>query len=158
MEGAAFPLDDPIYLGRATEQLSMLIEEQCAAVFQANGLIIPVKSCSLMAVLAERSSATAADLARALETSHQLILQKIPKLMKLGLIIADQDPLDARKKTFSVTPAGADQLARFAVCRMQIRHAYAGLFAEIGDVFGSTSRAISALGRQSISDRIPSGD
>ena len=57
------PLDDPVFLGRTVERLSTLIETQSEVIFKEHGVIIPVKSCSLMIQLARLEHATAADLA-----------------------------------------------------------------------------------------------
>ena len=148
----AAELDDPVFLGRAVERLSALIEEQSATVFQAHGVTIPVKSCSLVSVLAVRGAATAAELARSLDTSHQLVLQKIPKLLKLGLIETRQDE-DARKRTFVLTAEGTRQYGRFQRGSTAIRSAYSELFAEIGDVFDLASRATEVLQKRTLAER-----
>lgn len=148
------PLDDPFFLGRTVERLSTLIETQCEVIFKQHGVIIPVKSCSLMTQLARLEHATAADLARALNVSHQLVLQKLPKLMRLRLITATQDLEDARKKSFSLTAKGKTQIEIFLRCRELIKPAYAGLFDEVGDLFSLTNRFIGALEEKPLSKRI----
>jgi DNA-binding MarR family transcriptional regulator len=147
-------LDDPVFLGRAVERLSMLIEEQSAIVLRAYDVIIPVKSCSLVAVLGAHGTATAAELARSLDVSHQLVLQKIPKLLKLGLIKTEQDQDDARKRRFSLTAVGVDQSRRFQFSRAMIRAAYVELFGEVGDLFDLTSRTAVALQQRPLADRV----
>lgn len=148
----AVELNDPVFLGRAVERLSSLIEDQSATVLQAHGVTIPVKSCSLVSVLAVHGAATAAELARSLDISHQLVLQKIPKLLKLGLIETRQDE-DARKRMFALTAEGMSQYRRFRTSSATIRRAYSELFAEIGDVFDLASKATQALQRQSLAER-----
>ncbi|MEP6784756.1 MAG: MarR family transcriptional regulator [Sphingomonadales bacterium] len=151
---APLALDSHIFLGRAAEQLSSLIEEQSEFVFRKNGIVIPVKSCSLITVLADLGSATASDIARTLKVSHQLVLQKLPKLLKLGLVEEGEDPQDGRKRTFSLTADGMIQLKRFQACCDLILGAYDELFAEVGDIFHLTSKAIAALGERTIDQRI----
>ena len=73
------------FLGRLSEQLSELIEQQSAEVFKRAGLVIPVKSSSLMGAIALLGPVSVADLGRALDRSHQLIQQKIPKLATLRI-------------------------------------------------------------------------
>jgi len=148
------PLDDPVFLGRTVERLSTLIETQCEAIFKEHGVLIPVKSCSLMTQLARLEHATAAELARALNVSHQLVLQKLPKLLKLRLITATQDLEDARKKSFSLTEAGQKQIELFLNCRDLIKQAYVALFDEVGDLFGMTNRFIGALEEKPLGERI----
>lgn len=147
-------LDDPIFLGRAVERLSDMIEQQCEVVFRMHGVTIPVKSCSLIAVLAQLGTGTAADLSRQLDVSHQLILQKVPKLVKLGLMTSAQDQDDARKRTFSLTAEGGRQLEQFQHCRALILEAYGELFAEVGDLFDTITKASSALRHRSLHERI----
>ena len=147
-------LDDPIFLGRAVERLSDLIAEQCEAILRDHGVTIPVKSCSLVSVLAQLGTGTAADLSRQLGVSHQLVLQKIPKLAKLGLVTSARDRDDARKRAFSLTAQGRHQLEQFQHCRTLILQAYDGLFAEVGNLTDAILQATSALHRQPLGDRI----
>lgn len=147
-------LDDPIFLGRAVERLSNMIEEQCEVIFRMHGVTIPVKSCSLISVLAQLNTGTAAELSRHMDVSHQLVLQKIPKLVKLGLISSALDREDARKRAFSLTAEGHRQLKRFQHCRSLILEAYGELFAEIGDLISVISKASSALRHRSLKERI----
>lgn len=146
-------LDDPVFLGRSVERLSTLIEEQSGVVLRSYDVTIPVKSCSLVAVLEARGAATAAELAKNLDVSHQLVLQKIPKLLKLGLIKSEQDQEDGRKRTFSLTAEGVSQIKQFRRSRTAIRAAYVDLFAEVGDLFDLTLRTEVALRQRSIGER-----
>lgn len=153
-DGPKLTLDDPIFLGRAAERLSALIEEQSRAVFYRYGVTIPVKSCSLMAVLAQTGTATASELAAALEVSHQLVLQKVPKLLQLGLITSTPDENDARKKTFAMTPEGKAQLRRFEQCRRAIQSAYDEILREVGDLFGLLSSFTASLSEKPLEMRV----
>tara|TARA_R110001599_G_scaffold261690_1_gene462105 strand:+ start:1955 stop:2440 length:486 start_codon:yes stop_codon:yes gene_type:complete len=148
--------DDILFLGRAIERLSVLIAEQSEEVFGNMGIVIPVRSCSLIQVLAELKMATASDLARELGQSHQLIMQKIPKLLRLGLIAFQPDKDDARKKIYYLTADGAEQLAKFEQCGAEIRRAYEHLFAEVGDVHAVVARTTNALNNKAIGQRIKS--
>ena len=88
-------LDDISFLGRLSEALSQRIEEQTRPLFGEAGIIVPVRSCSLLTALRTAGEASAADLARALGQSHQLVVQKCPALLRLGLITQHADPSDA---------------------------------------------------------------
>lgn len=151
-------IDDIVFLGRAVERLSVLIAEQSEAVFDEMGIIIPVRSCSLMAVLAQMKIATASDLARELEQSHQLVLQKIPKLIRLNLVSFEQDKDDARKKLFMLTPEGRGQLEKFDQCRLVLREAYEELFSEIGNVQETIARTTDALHARPLDRRVKTGN
>lgn len=147
-------LDDGVFLGRAVERLSVLIADQSKAVFDATGLIIPVRSCSLMTVLAKLGTASASDLARELGHSHQLVMQKIPKLIRLGLIEHSNDEDDARRRVFHLTAEGVRQLAIFERCAKLIVTAYEGLFEEVGDIRRFVDHAVAALNDKPLDKRI----
>ncbi len=147
-------IDDDVFLGRAVERLSVLIADQSQTVFDAMGVVIPVRSCSLMTLLAVRGAASASDLARELGHSHQLVMQKIPKLLRLGLIRHRNDDSDARRKVFELTNEGVVQLAKFEQCAALIRTAYDGLFAEVGDIRQFVDRAVDALNEKPLGKRI----
>lgn len=149
-------IDDVVFLGRAVERLSVLIADQSQTVFDRMGIVIPVRSCSLMTVLARHGPATASDLARALGHSHQLVMQKIPKLLRLGLIEHRADRDDARRRVFHLTDDGADQVARFDRSTALLRAAYDGLFAEVGDVRHCVDRTMDALTATPLDTRIES--
>lgn len=149
-------IDDAVFLGRAVERLSVLIAEQSKIVFDTMGIVIPVRSCSLMIVLATLGTASASDLARELGHSHQLVMQKIPKLLGLGLIRHRSDDNDARRRILTLTDEGLAQLAKFEQCTVLIQAAYAGLFAEVGDVRKFVDRAADALNERPLDQRIHS--
>lgn len=146
-------IDDIVFLGRAVERLSMLIAEQSKTIFDERGIVIPVRSCSLLTVLSNLGMASAADLARELGHSHQLVMQKIPKLIRLGLIRDGNDENDGRRRIFRLTDAGANQLVKFEQCRVIIRAAYEGLFAEVGDVMDLVARTTDALNERPLDKR-----
>lgn len=151
-------IDDAVFLGRAVERLSILIAEQSQIVFDRMGIVIPVRSCSLMIHLAALGPASASDLARKLGHSHQLVMQKIPKLISLGLIDHRNDDDDARRRLFELTDKGVTQLAKFEQCTSLILAAYDGLFAEVGDVREFVDRAVNALSERPIDERIAALD
>ena len=147
-------LDDISFLGRLSEALSHRIEEQTRALFDEAGIVVPVRSVSLLTALGAAGEASAADLARTLGQSHQLIVQKLPALTRLGLIAERGDPDDARRKLFRLTGEGRGQLAALDACRARIAQAYRGLSEEVGDVHGTIVAALEALGARPLSERI----
>ncbi|MBA4752722.1 MAG: winged helix-turn-helix transcriptional regulator [Sphingopyxis sp.] len=147
-------LDDITYLGRLSEALSDRIEEQTRPLFDDAGITVPVRSCSLLTALGAAGEASAADLARALGQSHQLVVQKCPALLRLGLITQHADPTDARRKIFRLTDAGRDQLARIDAYSVRISEVYRALFEEVGDVHSAILKALTALADKPLSERI----
>jgi DNA-binding MarR family transcriptional regulator len=150
----ASELDDISFLGRLSEALSNRIEEQTRDLVDDAGITVPVRSCSLLTELGEAGEASAAELARALGQSHQLVVQKCPALLRLGLVTQHADPADARRKMFRLTAEGRDQLARITAYRSKIGAAYRQLAAEAGDVHGAILRTLDALATRPLRDRL----
>ncbi|PQZ83142.1 MULTISPECIES: MarR family winged helix-turn-helix transcriptional regulator [unclassified Brevundimonas] len=142
------------YLGRVSEQLSELIEQQSAEVFKRAGLIIPVKSSSLMAAIATLGPVSVADLGRALDRSHQLIQQKVPKLVALGLVTRQPDPADQRVNLIAITDRGREQLALLDSLDGEFERAYAEMEQDAGPVFDTIKRAILSLQARTLVERI----
>lgn len=145
---------DRTFLGRLTEQLSELIEQQSAEVFKRAGIVIPVKSSSLLDAIATLGPVSVADLVRALNRSHQLIQQKIPKLLALGLVTRQPDPDDQRVVLITITDAGREQLALLRGLNASFEHAYAGMEQDAGPVFDNIKRAITSLKDRPLIDRM----
>ena len=147
-------LDDISFLGRLSEALSQRIEEQTRPLFDDAGITVPVRSCSLLTALDAAGEASAAELARALGQSHQLVVQKCPALLRLGVITQHPDPADARRKILRLTDAGRDQLRRIDGYSAKISDVYRTLFEEVGDVHGAILRALNALADKPLAERI----
>lgn len=147
-------LDDITFLGRLSEALSTRIEEQTRPLFDDAGITVPVRSCSLLTALGEAGEASAAELARTLGQSHQLVVQKCPALLRLGLVTQHADPADARRKIFRLTEAGHDQLRRIDAYSVRIGEVYRSLFEEVGDAHGAILRTLKALEKRPLRERI----
>lgn len=145
---------DRTFLGRLSEQLSELIEQQSAEVFKRAGIVIPVKSSSLLGAVATLGPVSVADLVRALDRSHQLIQQKMPKLMALDLVSRRPDPNDQRVNLIEITDRGREQLALLDRLTPEFERAYAEMEEEAGPVFDTIGRAIRSLKTRALSDRM----
>jgi DNA-binding MarR family transcriptional regulator len=107
----------------------------------------------LLTALGAAHEASAAELARTLGQSHQLVVQKCPALLRLGLVTQHADPGDARRKMFRLTDAGRDQLDRIDAYSARIEAIYRTLFEEVGDVHGVILKALNALAEKPLSER-----
>lgn len=145
---------DRTFLGRLSEQLSELIEQQSAEVFKRAGIVIPVKSSSLLSTIATLGPVSVADLVRALDRSHQLIQQKMPKLLALDLVSRRPDPNDQRVNLIEITDRGREQLAMLDRLTPEFERAYAEMEEEAGPVFDTIGRAIRSLKTCALSDRM----
>jgi len=142
------------FLGRLSEQLSDLIEQQSAQVFKRAGLVLPVKSASLLSAIATLGPVSVSDLVRALNRSHQLIQQKMPKLVTLDLVTRRPDPADQRAILVEITEKGREQLALLDRLAPEFERAYAEIEADAGPVFDAIDRAIQALKSRPLIERI----
>ena len=150
---ASTDLDDISFLGRLSEALSQRIEEQTRPLFDDAGITVPVRSCSLLTALEAAGEATAAELARALGQSHQLVVQKCPALLRLGVITQHADPADARRKIFRLTAEGHRQQGLIEAYSARISEVYRELFDEVGDVHGVIRAALDALAQKPLRER-----
>lgn len=97
------------FIGKQADDLSNLIREQVKPIYESLGIVVPVKSCSVIHYLNKFDDLSVTDLAKHLKQSHQLIKQKLPKLHKLGLITTRSDENDKRRTTYHLTVAGKHQ-------------------------------------------------
>jgi DNA-binding MarR family transcriptional regulator len=145
---------DRTFLGRLSEQLSELIEQQSAEVFSRAGIVIPVKSSSLLGAIAMLGPVSVAELVRALDRSHQLIQQKMPKLLALGLVSRRPNPDDQRVILIEITDKGREQLALLDELSPKFDRAYAEIEETAGPVFDAIKCAVAALKSRPLIDRI----
>ena len=97
------------FIGKQAEDLSQLIREQIKPIYESLGIVVPVKSCSIVHYLSKCTEMSVTDLAKKLKQSHQLVKQKLPKLEMLGLIESQSDENDKRRTTYYLTAAGLEQ-------------------------------------------------
>lgn len=146
--------DDVSFLGKNSQDLGNLIGIQMKSVFEAEKIVIPVKSCSIVFMLGHFKEASVVELALSLEQSHQLVKQKVPKLIDLGLIGQKDDPNDGRRKVFFLTGKGRSQLKKFQAFREIASQLVGDLSKEIeSSLFQVISEAISALNKKELLQR-----
>lgn len=138
-------------LGKRAEDLSNLIEQQTQPIFDSLGIIVPIKSCSTLLTLLELEQASLVDIAKQLGQSHQLVKQKLPKLMKLGLIQQHSDKEDKRRTLYSLTNKGKQQSKKIKEYLKQSAALVDSISEEIGvDIFEAIDKAAGALQGKSL--------
>ncbi|MCW8856187.1 MAG: winged helix DNA-binding protein [Kangiella sp.] len=141
-------------LGKRAEDLSNLIEQQTQPIFDSLGIIVPIKSCSTLLSLIELEQASLAELARKLEQSHQLVKQKLPKLIKLGLIQQQPDKEDKRRTLYSLTSEGKEQSQKIKEYLKQSEVLVDSISKDIGvDIFSAIDQAINSMKDRSLWER-----
>jgi DNA-binding MarR family transcriptional regulator len=153
---AAHPLRGA-FVANSFVQLSDLIATQGEAMLRDADLDVPSRAVSILLMIGERGEMSAADIAGLLQQPHQLVTQRADLLVDLGLVERRSDPRDGRRKILVLTDKGADQFKRLAVRLARVADVFAALFTEIDcDLAAMTSRAIAALNRSPILERINS--
>lgn len=141
-------------LGKRAEDLSNLIEQQTQPIFDSLGIIVPIKSCSTLLSLIELEQGSLAELARKLEQSHQLVKQKLPKLIKLGLIQQQPDKEDKRRTLYSLTSEGKEQSQKIKEYLKQSEVLVDSISKDIGvDIFNAIDQAINSMKNKSLWER-----
>lgn len=122
------------FIGKQAEDLSNLIRDQIKPVYESLGIIVPVKSCSIVHYLNEYNHLSLTELAKHLNQSHQLVKQKLPKLIKLGIITQQDDKNDKRRSTYQLTNKGRQQA--LLLLNNSLTNVYQHLSVEIGADIG----------------------
>jgi len=118
------------FIGKQADDLSNLIREQLKPIYESLGIVVPVKSCSVIHYLNKYDNLSVTDLAKHLNQSHQLIKQKLPKLQQLGLITTQSDKNDKRRTTYHLTVTGRYQA--HLLSENSLKSVYEHLSDEIG--------------------------
>jgi DNA-binding MarR family transcriptional regulator len=140
------------FIGKQSDDLSNLIREQIKPIYESLGIVVPVKSCSVIHYLNKFDDLSVTDLAKHLKQSHQLVKQKLPKLQTLGLIEQRDDDNDKRRSTYHLTPAGKDQAERLN--KNSLISVYQNLSDEIGaDLHKVLNKAITGLKQKDLLTR-----
>jgi DNA-binding MarR family transcriptional regulator len=138
------PNNSKSFIGKQADDLSNLIREQIKPIYESLGIVVPVKSCSVIHYLNQFDDLSVTDLAKHLKQSHQLVKQKLPKLQNLGLIEQRDDDNDKRRSTYHLTTAGKDQAEKLD--KNSLISVYQHLSDEIGaDLHKVLNKAITGL-------------
>jgi DNA-binding MarR family transcriptional regulator len=143
------------FVANTLERLAGLIMAQGDALLRDAGLDFPSRAASTLLLLSERARVSAADLAKALEQPHQLVTQRVDLLIELGIVSRAGDPGDARRRILVLTAKGKRQFKALQAQLALADAAFAELSSEIGcDLADASRRAIAALGRSSVLERV----
>ena len=144
-----------MFLGKKADDLSHLISKQSKSIFDKIGIIIPVKSTSLVICLDNKQKLSVVEIANELGQSRQLIIQKIPKLEQLGLIKPETVADDKRRKLYVLTDTGQEQVKKILKIQNDITMIYENLFDEINvNLFDAIDKTIKALNSKNLDQRL----
>lgn len=140
------------FIGKLADDLGNLIYVQIKPVYESLGIEVPVKSCSIIHALDQTGGASLVDLAKALKQSHQLVKQKLPKLLKMNLIVVNKDPDDKRRLIYTLTEKGQAQAELLNANPLE--KVYADLSREVDtDLYAVLDAAITGLKNKDLLSR-----
>jgi len=132
------------FIGKLADDLGTLISVQIKPIYDSLGIIVPVKSCSIIHCLNQYGQSSLADLSKSLNQSHQLVKQKLPKLLKLHLISVEKDYDDKRRMLYQLTELGAFQAK--LLNENSLEKVYQNLSLEVNaDLYAVLTAAINGL-------------
>ncbi|MFS1525252.1 MarR family winged helix-turn-helix transcriptional regulator [Microbulbifer sp. 2304DJ12-6] len=143
------------FLASMAERLRDLICEDGSKLLKAKGVTAPVTDVSFMLFLSENEPSFTADIARALNFSHQRVASRILVLEKLKLVTCVSDRQDQRRKRVTLTKKGrAEVLAQEEIYK-NVALAFEDLFEEIGDdLMDRLQLTLETLKQESLSERV----
>ncbi len=102
---------DSAFLAHFSRRLSDLIIDQGTKLLESHGITTPTAAVSTIYFLKEKEkekeNVTVADLAKALDVTHQMATQRANTLESVGLILRQPNPQDKRAKTLHLTELGS---------------------------------------------------
>ncbi|MBQ4837823.1 MULTISPECIES: MarR family winged helix-turn-helix transcriptional regulator [Pseudoalteromonas] len=103
---------DNAFLAHFCRRLSDLIIEQGAKVTESYGITTPSTAISSIYFIEQNHGVTVAELASALEVTHQMATQRINTLESLDLIYRKPNPQDKRAKMIHLTELGKQEAVK----------------------------------------------
>lgn len=145
---------DNAYLGKRLQDLLTLAHSQMKEVYEAHGLVIPVEGSSTFHLIAPGAAVSLTEIAATLGQSHQLIAQRVGKLLALELAEKRADPKDGRRSEYTLTQEGEEQWHRLDALMQTTAKVNHSLFDEIGcDLVEGLDRALNALAKEDYQSR-----
>lgn len=142
------------YLGKRVHDFLATISEQVDAIYKQRGIHIPVTASSTLQYIAGQKGVSLADIARALEVTHQITTQRVHKLEKIGLVEKRADMNDRRRFEWHLTPLGHDQAKLLESCMADAALVYQGLYDQLNlDLADALQEARNAILEHTLNDR-----
>ena len=143
------------FIANLLDRTAALLTAQGERLLQDAGLSFPSRASSAVLLMGERGSASAADIAAALDLPHQLATQRVELLLSLGLFERIDDPDDGRRKILRLTAKGANEFQILQAVLQDASNAFQSLFEDIdSDLQAVLDRMISALNQRPVLERV----
>lgn len=100
------------FLGARAQRLADLLSQQGDEFFRAAGIVIPVRTVSIVLYLRQFGPSSLVQIAAALDEPHQVTAKRTAQLEKLSMLSREDDPHDKRRKFFRLTRRGSHETKR----------------------------------------------
>lgn len=141
-------------LGARLRRLSDRIDRESDGIYQALGIEFEQRWFGLVNQLALHEQRTVGEVADALGVSHAAISQVRRALVERGLVIAEADPGDSRRKTLMLSAKGKRLAAKLSPIWNALNGAARELDAESGAVTRALERLEQALDARTLAARV----
>lgn len=143
------------FLANMAGRLREVISDDCQGLLKEKQVLTPVTDVSLILFISQHDMSSIAEIARALDYSHQRTASRINSLEKLGLISRHDDFEDTRCKRFCLTEIGKKDFNKLEEVYRSAALALDGVFEELDDDLMETLlTAVNSLKRIPLSARI----
>lgn len=143
------------FLANMAGRLRDTISEDCQILLREKSVVTPITDVSLVLYLSMHDMSSIAEIARALNYSHQRTASRINALEKLAILSRHDDMEDTRCKRFCLTELGKKDLEVLESVYRSASAAMDELFKELdNDLMETMLSAVTSLERIPLSERI----
>jgi DNA-binding MarR family transcriptional regulator len=143
------------FLAHRLRRASELILEGSAEALRAFGSAAPTRAGSTLLLLRAHGPMGVTEIAFRLRLSHPLIIRLTDALDGEGLVRAETDPGDQRRRLIALTPKGEAEAARLEAFSQALARTFEAMFAESGvDLFAAIERFEAVAETRPVADRI----
>lgn len=138
------------YLRRLSDKIS----EETGPLLEERGIELAPRTVSVALSLSAHPGATTTDLADWLGLSHQLVSQRLAKLIASGLAEHEVSPADRRRRQHLLTAKGEEEVEKMKPFLADVQRIFDELFGQIQvDLLAAARKAIHALEDRTITQR-----
>jgi DNA-binding MarR family transcriptional regulator len=143
------------FLAHRLRRASELILEGSAEALRGFGSAAPTRAGSTLLLLRAHGPMGITEIAFRLRLSHPLISRLTDALAGEGLVSAETDPKDQRRRLIALTPKGEAEASRLEAFSQALARAFEAMFAESGvNLFAAIERFEAVAEARPVADRL----
>ena len=147
------------FLANMAARLRDIINDDCSVLLKEREITTPITDISLMMFISESKNPSIAEIANALDYSHQRTSARVLTIEKLGLIRRVVDKKDSRCQRVALTEAGKTDFKKLQKVLEAASEVMDKVIAEEGvDIMQSIQNIVSTIKRHPISEQISEFD